>query len=297
MLESIVGLAGKFVSVRFQHIFEEWTGSKDQKLLDIRPLPAHTPPPDELTRRADLIRGLGGGHSYWAYRADCFFPHKARGPSTGGAGSADRRAAPGRLVVDTQRGLDLGHAPAAAVDDLGFAIAATSKALRNINRALDENESAEKRVERLQAAGITIWSALPQSLEILCWPTVVAFSLTTKQWGHVLVDGLVGLKPSSEAWDQLVLKQQTKEMLLAMAESTQRHRKPAAPGVGGGGEEMVVEESSAPRYRFRDVVETKGAGVLFLLYGPPGTGKTLAVEALAARLARPLYSLSFAELG
>jgi ATP-dependent 26S proteasome regulatory subunit len=67
--------------------------------------------------------------------------------------------------------------------------------------------------------------------------------------------------------------------------------------VGGGGEEMVVEESSAPRYRFRDVVETKGAGVLFLLYGPPGTGKTLAVEALAARLARPLYSLSFAELG
>ena len=41
----------------------------------------------------------------------------------------------------------------------------------------------------------------------------------------------------------------------------------------------------------------KGSGVLFLLYGPPGTGKTLAVEALAARFARPLYSLSFAELG
>jgi SpoVK/Ycf46/Vps4 family AAA+-type ATPase len=52
-----------------------------------------------------------------------------------------------------------------------------------------------------------------------------------------------------------------------------------------------------PRYQFRDVVDTKGSGVVFLLYGPPGTGKTLAVEALAARFARPLYSLSFAELG
>jgi hypothetical protein len=52
-----------------------------------------------------------------------------------------------------------------------------------------------------------------------------------------------------------------------------------------------------PCYRFRDVVDSKGSGVLFLLYGPPGTGKTLAVEALAARFARPLYSLSFAELG
>jgi len=52
-----------------------------------------------------------------------------------------------------------------------------------------------------------------------------------------------------------------------------------------------------PNYRFRDVVDSKGSGVLFLLYGPPGTGKTLAVEALAALFARPLYSLSFAELG
>ncbi len=37
--------------------------------------------------------------------------------------------------------------------------------------------------------------------------------------------------------------------------------------------------------------------MLFLLYGPPGTGKTLSVEALAAYFGRPLYSLSFAELG
>lgn len=288
VLESVVGLAGEFVSVRFQHIFEEWTGTKEQKLLDIRPLADATSPPAELKRRADLIRLLGGSHSYWAYRAGCFFPHKARGPSTGGAASADRRAAPGKLVVDTKRGLDLGHAPAASVDDLGVAIANTTKALRSIDRSLGDNESTEKRLERLQGAGITVWSELPKAMELLCWPTVVAFSLTTKQWGHVLVDGLVALQPSTDAWDQLVLKSQTKEMLLAMAESTQRHGKTAV---------TLPDGSSIPSYRFRDVVDTKGSGVLFLLYGPPGTGKTLAVEALAARFARPLYSLSFAELG
>ena len=107
-LMSVVGLAGEFVSVRFQHIFEEWVGGKDQTLLDLRPLAtskshySKSDYPHELSRRAQLLRSLGGSHSYWAYRAGSFFPHKSRGPSTGGAASADRRAAPGRLVVDTR---------------------------------------------------------------------------------------------------------------------------------------------------------------------------------------------------
>ena len=73
--------------------------------------------------------------------------------------------------------------------------------------------------------------------------------------------------------------------MVELMRSTQRHRVAAS------------EPDGVPRYQFRDVVDSKGAGVLFLLYGPPGTGKTLAVEALAALFARPLYSLSFAELG
>jgi hypothetical protein len=310
VLECVVGLAGEFVSVRFPHVFEEWAGRKEQKKLDVQPLQLQAssssslsagasstpppPPPAELLRRAELIRALGATHSYRAYRAGCFFPHFSGGRNdgaVGGAGSADRRAAAGRLVVDTRRGLDLGHAPAAAVDDLGHAIAATTKTLRNIERSLGENDSTDKRRERLQAAGITVWSTLPKAMEMLCWPTVVAFSLTTKRWGHVLVDGLVDLSPSSDAWDELVLPHKTKELLLAMAESTRRH--------GGGGDvtAAAAPDDGVPRYHFRDVVDSKGAGVLFLLYGPPGTGKTLAVEALAALFARPLYSLSFAELG
>ena len=74
----------------------------------------------------------------------------------------------GRLVVDTRRGLELGHAPAAAVDDLGLAIATATKAIRSVHRALGENES-DKRQERMKAAGITVWSLLPKCMELLCW--------------------------------------------------------------------------------------------------------------------------------
>jgi SpoVK/Ycf46/Vps4 family AAA+-type ATPase len=117
-------------------------------------------------------------------------------------------------------------------------------------------------------------------MALFCWPTAVAFSLTIKTWGFVLIDGLEFVEQSEDAWDQLVLPVKTKEVLLAMAASTQRD-----------------STADPQRYRFRDVVDEKGGGVLFLLYGPPGTGKTLSVEALAASFGRPLYSISFAELG
>ena len=82
---------------------------------------------------------------------------------------------------------------------------------------------------------------------------------------------------------------------MPMATAIASRQQPLGGAGGGGGKSEAA--TAVPRYRFRDVVESKGAGVLFLLYGPPGTGKTLAVEALAALFARPLYSLSFAELG
>lgn len=97
-----------------------------------------------------------------------------------------------------------------------------------------------------------------------------------------------------------MLPVKTKEMLLAMAESTRRYGETASATLWASTSDVDSSGDTGetvPRYRFRDVVDSKGAGVLFLLYGPPGTGKTLAVEALAALFARPLYSLSFAELG
>uniref|UniRef100_A0A7S0VXY4 AAA+ ATPase domain-containing protein n=1 Tax=Hemiselmis tepida TaxID=464990 RepID=A0A7S0VXY4_9CRYP len=259
-------MAGEFVGVRFEVIFEEHTGGREQSRLPFRVLrEGDADLRRDLQRRAATLQGLSGlGHSYFKYRAGCFFP-KLSSRTFGGASSGDRQAAPGRLVVDTKRGLELGHAPASAADDVGLAIANETKKLRNVHRALSGSDSDKERRERVAACGLRAWKRLPPSEALHCWPTAVAFSLTLKQWGFVLVDGLEECERSVDAWDQLVLPARTKEMLLAMASSTQR---------GGG---------PPPRYRFRDVVDEKGGGCLFLLYGPPGTGKTLSARAVANR--------------
>eukprot|EP00290_Baffinella_frigidus_P029199 CAMPEP_0180223982 /NCGR_PEP_ID=MMETSP0987-20121128/21777_1 /TAXON_ID=697907 /ORGANISM="non described non described, Strain CCMP2293" /LENGTH=1030 /DNA_ID=CAMNT_0022186659 /DNA_START=27 /DNA_END=3119 /DNA_ORIENTATION=- len=278
MLETVVAMAGEFVGVRFEHIFEEWTGGKEIGILPYKILhPSDTSILKDLEARADKLGKLGGGeHHYRRYPAGCFFP-KVNASSMGGSSSRDRQSAGGRLIVDTRRGLELGHAPVNMSDDLGIAIAMETKKLRQIQRALTSSDSERQRQERVQASGLRLWQKLPPSMRLLCWPTVVAFSLTLKQWGFVLVDSLEPVPVSSDAWDQLVLPERTKEMLLAMSSSTMR--------------------GEPNRYRFRDVVDEKGGGVLFLLYGPPGTGKTLSVEALASSFGRPLYPISFAELG
>jgi hypothetical protein len=230
----------------------------------------------ELKNRVEHIQSINlDVFSYHLYTGGCFYPHTKGTGSLGGASSGDSKAAAGRLVVDSVRGSALGHSPSNSYDELGLSIAATMKALRNIQSALSKDTSKSgQREERLASAGIRVYSMVtPRSL-LICWPAVVAYSLTMKQWGHVLIDGLRPVEPDQSAWDQVVLPFETKEMLLSM-----------------------TSVPKAPRYKFHDVVETKGSGVLFLLYGPPGTGKSLTVSALAALFGRPLYSISFAELG
>lgn len=39
---------------------------------------------------------------------------------------------------------------------------------------------------------------------------------------------------------------------------------------------------------FKDIVNGKGGGCIFLLHGPPGTGKTLTAEAVSELLHKPL---------
>lgn len=51
------------------------------------------------------------------------------------------------------------------------------------------------------------------------------------------------------------------------------------------------------RASFSDLVEGKGKGLVILLHGPPGVGKTLTAETLALATAKPLLSVSTAEIG
>ena len=102
-------------------------------------------------------------------------------------------------------------------------------------------------------------------------PYVQGFSFVTKQWGKFPVSQISNIDFRDNAYDQLVLDAQKKDMVRA----------------------LVQDNSSG----FADIISGKGGGCIFLLHGEPGVGKTLTAEAVSELLRRPLYSVSVGELG
>ena len=76
------------------------------------------------------------------------------------------------------------------------------------------------------------------------------------------------------AFPSLVMPANTKDLVLAFAES------------------QVKRQQS-----FDDFIHGKGKGTIMLLSGPPGTGKTLTAESVAEVMRTPLYLLSAGDLG
>lgn len=103
------------------------------------------------------------------------------------------------------------------------------------------------------------------------FPFAMGFSFRAKKWGAVNLAQVGPIQWASDAYDKLVLDQETKDMVRAL-----------------------VEHSSGS---FEDLIEGKGGGCIFLLHGPPGQGKTLTAETIAELLKKPLYSVSVGELG
>ncbi|KAK7947865.1 ATP-dependent zinc metalloprotease FtsH [Apiospora aurea] len=90
----------------------------------------------------------------------------------------------------------------------------------------------------------------------------------------VSIDGLSPTSWVDNAFDQLVLPESTKDLVLTFVES---HKTTQALG--------------------SDFVAGKGRGLVFLLCGPTGTGKTLTVESVSDKVRRPLYHLQAGEMG
>ena len=114
-------------------------------------------------------------------------------------------------------------------------------------------------------------SAVDSTMLWMTDPYIKGFSFATKQWGRFAINQISNIEYRDNAFDQLVLAQDKKDLVRA----------------------LVVNSGAG----FSDIISGKGGGCIFLLHGDPGVGKTLTAEAIAELLHRPLYSVAVGELG
>lgn len=89
-----------------------------------------------------------------------------------------------------------------------------------------------------------------------------------------MVDRITEVTWNKAAFKQLVVPEETKELILATVT-------------------VHGQRSSATM----DIIDGKGQGLLMLLHGGPGTGKTLTAESIAEMQERPLYRVTCGDIG
>ncbi|KAF5010744.1 hypothetical protein FDECE_3099 [Fusarium decemcellulare] len=109
---------------------------------------------------------------------------------------------------------------------------------------------------------------------LICTPVALGFCLGNKKWGGFAMSRLLDVNWNDQAFQDLVLEQKTKKLILSM-----------------------VKQHSSDDDVFDDIVSGKGKGIICLFSGPPGSGKTLTAEAVAEITKRPLYNVSAGDLG
>ena len=98
-------------------------------------------------------------------------------------------------------------------------------------------------------------TSLTNNQLLLCSASLKGYSLKNKKWLTFSIGSVSDIVYSDTAFENLVLPEDHKELILALAQSQVRHRD-----------------------TFDDVIQGKGKGMIMLLSGPPGVGKTLTAE-------------------
>jgi hypothetical protein len=109
---------------------------------------------------------------------------------------------------------------------------------------------------------------------LIAYAYLRGFNLKEKKWRYFRVDLVEDIVWNERAFPSLVLPGDTKDLVLAFAQSQLKRTQ-----------------------KFDDVIKGKGKGTVMLLSGPPGVGKTLTAEAVAETMRVPLYTLSAGDLG
>ena len=107
---------------------------------------------------------------------------------------------------------------------------------------------------------------------LLCSASLKGYSLKNKKWLTFSIGSVSDIVYSETAFENLVLPESHKELILALAASQAQHRD-----------------------SFDDVIQGKGKGMIMLLSGPPGVGKTLTAESGQSSLYSNLQRLTRAQ--
>ncbi len=138
-------------------------------------------------------------------------------------------------------------------------------------------------ISKFGAAGAT---GTPEGelLYLLCTTEVPAFMPAKRQWVQVQLESVRAVQPDREAFERLVLDDDIKATVRALAGKFAH-----IPGDEKEGSGRVAPWP-------RDLVKNKGEGRIFLLHGSPGVGKTCTAECVAELAARPLLALTSGDI-
>jgi SpoVK/Ycf46/Vps4 family AAA+-type ATPase len=125
---------------------------------------------------------------------------------------------------------------------------------------------------------------------LICDDQVLGYSLTDKRWCAFSLGFVEDIDYSAMAFDGLLLPSEQKEIILSL-----------------------VQVHTNETLKFKDLIQDKGKGMIFLLHGEPGVGKTLTagklvfvryrskliqgLESVADYVKRPLFPLRSGDLG
>ncbi|KAG9524365.1 P-loop containing nucleoside triphosphate hydrolase protein, partial [Aureobasidium melanogenum] len=226
-----------------------------------------------LMDRGSVVESLVGTH----YRAYDGIGHKLDM-----YGQKERHSVKGRIIVDTV-GWNR-YMPNQAVYTSALGSKGTDRTTHN-SRALflpTFGESLEEGVgggmpldgHFREGDDLKKLPPLTDEQKILCTHLIRGYALKEKMWLNLFVGSVQDVSFNKEAFDSLVLPEDTKELILGFTCTQQ-----------------------ATRIAYDDVIQGKGRGIILLLCGPPGVGKTLTAESVAEHMQVPLFVMSAGDLG
>lgn len=119
-------------------------------------------------------------------------------------------------------------------------------------------------------------SDLTEADHMLFPPYVYGYVLNNRVWARLHLDLLKPISWTGSQFAALQIPPQHKTYLKALVH--------------------MWDKPSSNRLSL-DIIPGKGQGVIILLHGKPGVGKTATAEAVAADMKRPLYPITYADLG